>query len=196
MGVDLSLDPEAVNVNPGDARRIAEINRLRPVPKPSTTSYATTGDGGVTPMRADDIEKRRAAIHAIQNPPEDAVQKRWDAHEKHWQEIDRRAEQHQQDQQAALRQADERRLAEVNRQLELKRKRQEFANAEATIDLCLADLTLQERGRVIKRLLNAGRVHDADLAMLYAAEEKLARDNGTVDDTSQADWRGIIKKKR
>lgn len=174
----------------------AFIESHRPTPKPSSTSRSICGLGGVTPTRADDDVKRSAAIHAIQNPPESVLQKRWAAHEKHWQEIERRAEQHQQDQQAALRVADERRLAEVNREIARKKARQVFDAAEATIDLCLADLTRQERGRVIKRMLDAGKIHDTDLALAYAMEEKCARGNQSVEDRPQKDWRPGLRKKK
>jgi hypothetical protein len=194
---DLLTDPEAQKVNPAEARRIAqmeaEIARLQPKAKPSTTSYVSAGDGGATPIRVSDLEERRRTIAAITptfapNP--------WDAYEENWKAKDEAYEKEKQDQQAALRQADERRLAEVNAEIARKKRKQEFDNQEAVIDLALADLTTQERGRVKQRMLNEGKTHDADLAMAYAMEVKYARGNQPVEDKPLVDWRDIIKRRK
>ena len=155
-------------------------------PKPSTTSHCTTGDGGVTPTRASDAEEHRKLV-ATRAPLVDLNQARWDAHEAHWKEIERRNEQQRVDDDAA-------RLAEVNRQLAQKKAKQAFDAAEATMDLALADLTPAQRGRVMQRLLNEGKIHDADLAMGYALEEKYS--NAPASDAPQADWRGGIKPRK
>jgi hypothetical protein len=68
MAVDLLSDPTAVRMTPEEHRK-REIERLRPIPKKSSTSYATTGDGGLTPTRAADDEKRGAEQARLNPPP-------------------------------------------------------------------------------------------------------------------------------
>lgn len=191
---DLSLNPEATNVSPGEARRIAEINRLRPTPKPSTTSFASTGDSSMqTPIRTASVEERRQTIAAM-TPTADRVQAGWDRFEANNAARSAAYEKEKADEQAALRQADERRLAEINAQIARKKARQLFDAAESTIDLALSELTPAQRGRVMTRLIAANKIHDTDLAMGYALEEKYS--SAPVADAPQVDWRGGVVKKK
>jgi hypothetical protein len=194
---DLLANPEAQTVNPAEARRIAqmqaEIARLQPTRKPSTTSFASTGDSSMqTVTRTSDVEDRRKLL-ATMAPLVDPTQVRWDQHEEHWRQIERRNEQQRVNEQAASAAADSARLAEINRELARKKARQAFDNAGAVVDLALADLSTAQRGRVMQRLLNEGDIHNADKAMAYALEEKYS--SAPVVDTPQVDWRGGVVKK-
>ena len=61
------------------------ILAMRPVPKPSTTSRCTTGDGGVTPTRADDDIKRRELQARLNAPtPTEVAANAWETYEAGW----------------------------------------------------------------------------------------------------------------
>jgi len=192
--IDLSTNPEAPRVNPAEARRIAqmqeEIVRLQPTPKKSSTSYATTGDGGVTPMRATDVEERRRII-AQSTPPVSPVSRFWNAAHERFKAQEEKWAKDEQAKQDAIRREIERRKLEAERSAERKKRLAEFEANEATRELALAHLTDAEKARVMQKLLNAGKIHDADLAWLYAQQEVAARGDTPAEKDApvQLDWR-------
>ena len=197
---DLLTHPEAQTVNPAEARRIAqmqaEIARLQPTPKKSTTSYCITADSSMsTPTRTSDIEDRRRLV-AQMAPTVDSVQSGWDAAEARWAARSAAYEREQADIQAQLRANDEARLAAVNRELTRQKKVQEFRAAETTRELALGHLTNAEKGRVNQQALDAGKFDDIDYLMYLAQIEVAARESRPVRDNPPLDWRGIITAKR
>jgi len=190
---DLLTDPEAQTVNPADARRIAEINRLRPIPKKSTTSYATTGDGGVTPVRAADVEERNRIVAGMA-PTVNPVQTQWDNYEAHWKEIEQKSEQQRADEQAQRRQAEEARLAAVKTEIARKKAKQEFNEREQIIQMVIDQygLSTGEAAVVRQRMLDRGRIHDTDLAAVICQEVILERGSRPVREVVPVDWRGEL----
>jgi hypothetical protein len=176
-----------------------EIERLRPTPKPSSTSRSICGDGGVTPVRVEDqIERRRilAQMKSDQNGVYD---------EEYWQQAHARYDAEK----AAERADEERRIQEQNsrraaneaaerHELERQQKQAEFKLKERLVEGIFNDagLTPTERGRVNERLATMGDIHNVDAASVFAQEIVLSRGKEPVESNqpseTRTDWRGLI----
>ncbi len=183
---DLSLDPTAERVS--NVRGIQQPI-LPAVPKKSTTSFATTGDGGYVPERTFESRQRREDIAKANAPsPSDALIDRNIAAYRQRVAADEAAEQRRVEQAKAE-------AARTEQQLKATRERIEnvkrFRAAERLVEVALEGLTPEQRGRVNTRLLAAGRIHDAELAAMYAEEERLSQ---APEQSSRVDWRNALRK--
>ena len=193
-------NPEGVSARPSDARLIADaIRRMQAqtlppgTPKGSTSSFATTGNGGATPMRVADIDERRRTIQSM-TPQENPTAKFWREAEERNKAQEAKWAKDEQDKQDAIRRELEERKAAVERQLAIKKAKLELENAAATLDLCLAHLTDAEQRRVREKLANENRIYDYDRASYYASIEVMNRGNLPAEKgTPVLDWRGFDK---
>lgn len=192
---DLALNPEAQIANPAEARRIqqmqAEIARLHPKAKPSTTSYCTTADSSLTtPTRADDDEKRRAEIAAIENPPEDETARRWRLHEEYWAARE-----------AKSKEDERRRQQQIRAEIKAKQQAERREIEQRTHEVLLAEVferhgaTDTERNRV-KLLVERSHPAESRTIELYEYTLLRLRDELSGDGNSHADWRPTIGGKR
>lgn len=172
------------------------IMSMRPVAKPSTTSRCTTGDGGVTPTRADDDIKRRELQTRLTTPT--ASEQIIDRNIRLYRErqsaeaaADKAKADHARTDQRARQEA-------TQREIERLRRVKDFKLKEHLIEGVFAEsgLTPAERARVTERLLAMGDVHNTDAATIFAQEEVLSRGARRPDESNGMDWRSIITAKK
>jgi hypothetical protein len=172
------------------------IASMRPTPKKSTTSYCSSGNGGVTPVRVED-QRERKAILARMNPvsPDKISGERWAEWERQWDERIRESDrQAREATQERIRRSEE----FERRQREQQERRSAFETAEAIVELALSELSADEKSSAYQQLTNENRVHDAERAGAIA--QALIANRESVNSTRQSglrvDWRGVITEEK
>jgi hypothetical protein len=187
---DLAADPTATRQSPvrGTPQPI-----LPAVPKKST-SYCIVGPGAYYPERTYELRQRQQDIAKLTAPsPQTALIDRNIARYRAEKKAEAEAEKAKIEQARAEAQRLEA-LLKANREKQAKVKA--FRAAEKLVDLALDGLPQDARGRVNARLLAAGRIHDPELAALFAEEERLSKSQTPVEQSGQFDWRSSLLKKR
>ena len=170
---------------------------LPATPKKSSTSFCTTGSGGITPVRVEDQRERQRILQRMkQDQPFD--EQFWQqAHERYNAEKAREREDEQRriEEQNARYAANE---ATERRERERRQKRQQHKQAEVAVEnvIRLHDLTATERLAVMQKLVDHGRPHDLALCDAFCQQIVLNRGLQPVDESIDArfDWRGFVKK--
>jgi len=189
---DLAENPEAVRPSPN--QRQYEI--LPATPKKSTTSYCTTGDGGVTPTRATDDERRRQEIAKLTAPtPQELNAQRWENYESNWQK--RIEESDRRDREAMARRIKEDE-ARTQAQIDRLRKTADFKKKEAAVEMVikLHQLSAAERSAVWEKLLQSSNPLSVDIAEAACIEIEMLRETQPVESAVDLDWRGGVKEVR
>jgi|SRR5579864_7817284 len=187
---DLAENPEAARTSPvrGTPQPI-----LPAVPKKSTTSFATTGDGGYVPERTHESRARREEIARL-NATEAAktAPTAWELYEQSWKARIENSEKAKLDEMRERIRRDEQRLTELNARRE---NLKNFRTKERMVEIALSELSPAERSRVYEKLIAAGRVHDAEHAMYLAQIEVASRTSTPVEQNVTVDWRSSLLKK-
>jgi hypothetical protein len=169
---------------------------LPAVPKRSTTSYATTGDGGFVPERTQDAKERRELKARVTAPsPTEALIDRNIAAYRQRVAADEADESRRLEEMKERIRRDEQRLNELK---ERKERLKSFRAAEKLVDIALDALTPAERSRCYEKLTAENRVHDVEHAMYLAQVEVASRTAAPVEQVAgtEVDWRRSIKTKK
>jgi hypothetical protein len=167
---------------------------LPATPKKSSTSYCTTGSGGITPERSDDAAKRRALQAQLNAPtPTEVAANRWLEYERSW---ERRIKESDERQRADMRrriQRDEQAAKELKERQE---KQADYKRRELMLTRLMDSYNLSTAHRaVVNRKLVASK-NATDLVLAEMTIQELLASPEPVEASSDAglDWRAALRK--
>jgi hypothetical protein len=153
---------------------LEEVERLRPVPRPSTTSRSICGSGGITPERSDDAAKRRQLQARLTAPtPTEAAANEWEAYERGWQARIEASDRREREQMQERIRRDEQAAKDAAARQD---KIRQYKTNELLVEQALSLLTQKERAAAYQLLVDSGKVLDPEhatyLAMTIVAERE------------------------
>jgi hypothetical protein len=150
-------------------------HRILPAtPKKSTTSYCTTGSGGITPERSDDAAKRRELQARLNAPtPREVAVNSWLEYERSWERRIKESDERQRNEMRERIRRDEQAAKDAAARQD---KIRQYKTNELLVEQALSILTQKEKAAAYQRLVNEGRVTEPEratvLAMTIAGERK------------------------
>lgn len=166
---------------------------LPATPKKSSTSYCTTGSGGITPERSDDAAKRRALQAQLNAPtPTEVAANSWLEYERSWERRIKESDERQRtEMRERIRQDAERTQSEIER---LKRVA-DYKRRELLLTRLMDSYNLSSAQRaVVNRKLVASK--DAtDLVLAEMTIQELLASPQSVEPSGDGglDWRSALK---
>jgi hypothetical protein len=192
---DLSENPEAERVSP--ARGIQQPI-LPATPKKSTTSYATTGEGGYVPDRTWESRQRREDIARVTAPsPREALIDHNIRVYRERQEAEEAAERRRQHER---REQERQQQERMQREIERLRKTADFRKQEILVESIIQShgLSTAERSAVYQRCVASGKYPDC-LEFAEMACQQVVLERGTTPaspSSGQFDWKAAVIRRK
>jgi hypothetical protein len=144
----------------------AEVERLRPTPKPSTTSRSICGSGGITPTRADDDIKRRELQARLSAPtPTEVAANTWLEYERNWERRIKESDDRRRNEMRERIRRDERAAKDAAARQD---KIRQYKTNELLVEDALSLLTPEEKTAAYQQLVDSNRVTDPERASVVA----------------------------